>query len=60
MCNPIAFFKPSAEGELKVLEAEVQNSVAAAALRQGQYKQAQDALFKAVEGSDRASQTMLQ
>jgi hypothetical protein len=52
--------RKAAEGELKVLEAEVQNSVAAAALRQGQYKQAQDALFKAVEGSDRASQTMLQ
>jgi len=52
--------RKAAEGELKVLEAEIQNSVAAAALRQGQYKQAQDALFKAVEGSDRASQTMLQ
>ena len=52
--------RKAAEGELKVLEAEVQNSVAAAALRQGQYTQARDALFKAVEGSDRASQTMLQ
>lgn len=52
--------RKAAEGELKVLEAEHQNSVFAAQMRQGQYKQAQEALFKAVEGSDRASQTLLQ
>jgi hypothetical protein len=52
--------RKAAEGELKVLEAEHQNSVFAAQMRAGQFKQAQEALFKAVEGSDRASQTLLQ
>ena len=52
--------RKAAEGELKILEAETQNSVAAAAMRQGMYKQASEALNKAVEGSDRATQTMLQ
>jgi tetratricopeptide (TPR) repeat protein len=52
--------RKAAEGELKVLEAELENSTASAALRQGQYKQAQEILYKAVEGSDRASQTLLQ
>jgi len=52
--------RKTAEGELKILEAEMQNSVAAAAMRQGMYKQASEALNKAVEGSDRATQTMLQ
>lgn len=52
--------RKAAEGELKILEAETQNSVAAAAMRQGLYKQASEALYKAVEGSDRATQTMLQ
>jgi hypothetical protein len=52
--------RKAAEGELKVLEAEMENSIASAALRQGQYKQVQEFLFKAVEGSDRASQTVLQ
>jgi len=52
--------RKAAEGELKILEAEMQNSVAAAAMRQGMYKQASEALYKAVEGSDRATQTMLQ
>ncbi len=52
--------RKAAEGELKILEAETQNSVAAAAMRQGMYKQASEALYKAVEGSDRASQTLMQ
>ena len=52
--------RKAAEGELKVLEAELENSTASAALRQGQYKQAQEILYKAVEGSDRASQTLMQ
>jgi tetratricopeptide (TPR) repeat protein len=52
--------RKAAEGELKVLEAELQNSVAAAAMRQGMFKQASEAFYKAVEGSDRASQTVLQ
>ena len=52
--------RKAAEGELKILEAETQNSVAAAAMRQGMYKQASEALNKAVEGSDRATQTILQ
>lgn len=51
--------RKAAEGELKVLEAELQNSVAGAALRQGMYKQAQDALFKAVEGMGQASDSLL-
>ena len=52
--------RKAAEGELKVLEAELENSTASAALRQGQYKQAQEILLKSVEGSDRASQLLLQ
>ena len=52
--------RKAAEGELKILEAEMQNSVAAAAMRQGMHKQAVEALYKAVEGSDRANQSMLQ
>lgn len=51
--------RKAAEGELKILEAELQNSVAGAALRQGMYKQAQDALFKAVDGMGQASDSLL-
>lgn len=51
--------RKAAEGELKILEAEMQNSVAAAAMRQGMLKQASEALYKAVEGSDRANADVL-
>lgn len=41
--------RKAAEGELKVLETDLTNSTAAAALRRGEYKQAQEILSKAAE-----------
>jgi len=49
--------RKAAEGELKVLEAELENSVAASALRRGQFKEAQEVLIKAADLGVKASES---